>query len=186
MIRAAKQPSTAWKVLDALKQFAEGNIQTVGDLLRMLRAAVTNPRGIAYSIAESGPALAPVLAGSAIGSLEGPVGTAVGTFAGMAPINVGSEINAELTKRGYDVTDAQSLPQRRTVIPQALMAEIRQKAARAGVTSAAVSSLVMGYAGKLTSLARAGEAGALKTAAATAGDVVTQAGGQGAAQVAGK
>lgn len=172
------------QILDALKRFGSGNVQTVGDLLGMLSAAITHPRGTAYSIAESAPALAPILAGGAIGGLGGPVGAGAGTFIGMAPLNVGNEINAELQKRGYDITDKASLL--KAYSDPSLMADIRAKAARAGVTSAAVSSLVMGYAGRLTAAAKAAGEGVVKTAAATAGDIGIQAGGQGVAQVAGQ
>lgn len=136
------------QILDALKRFASGNVQTVGDLLSIVRAAVTNPRGTAYSFAENAPAMVPILAGGAVGGAGGPVGAMAGTFIGMAPLNVGSEINSELQKRGYDITNSADLL--RAYSDPALMADVRAKAARAGVTSAMVSSLVMGFVGKLT------------------------------------
>lgn len=173
------------KVLEALKGYATGNVKTVGELLGMLGSAIMNPSGFVYSTVESLPGMAPALAGgaggAAVGGLPGLIG---GTFIGMAPLNVGSEINAELAKRGYDITKPDDL--RRAYSDPALMADIRGRAARAGVTSAAVSSLVASFAGGLTARAEATGAGAVGRTVATAGDVAVQAGGQGVAQLAGQ
>lgn len=194
-------------ILAALKMFAidptiaaTKGIQsgTLGEVLHLIGAAAARPRGLAYQGLESLASMAPMLGGSAgggmagagLGSLAGPLGTAVGatvgsmagTFVGMAPINVGSEINAELTRRGVDVTDPAALE--RAFNDPHLMASIRSKAERAGVTNAAVVSLFSGFAGKL--LAGAEGAGLATKAAAATGDVSIQAGGMGVAQMAGQ
>lgn len=173
------------KVLAALKGYAKGNVQTVGELLGMLGSAISNPAGFGYSTVETLPGMVPALAGGAGGAAVGGVpGLIGGTFIGMAPLNVGSEINAELAKRGYDITKPADLE--RAYSDPALMAEIRSKAARAGVTSGALTSFVAAFAGGLTARAEAAGAGAVAKGAATAGDVAVQAGGQGAAQLAGQ
>lgn len=173
------------KVLDALKGYAVGNVKTVGELLGMIGSAIANPAGFTYSTVESLPGMAPALAvgaaGAAVGSVPGMIG---GTFIGMAPLNVGSEINAEMAKRGLDITNPDHL--RKAYSDPALMAEVRGKAARAGVTAGAVSSLVAAFAGGLTARAEAAGAGAVAKAGATAADVGVQAGGQGVAQLAGQ
>lgn len=171
------------KILNALKGYAIGNVQTLGELLGMIGSAVTNPVGFGYSTVETLPGMLPALAfgagGAAVGSVPGLIG---GTLIGMAPLNVGSEINAEMAKRGYDITNPDDL--RRAYADPALMAEIRGKASRAGVTSAGVSALTAAFAGALS--AKAVGAGPVTRAAATAGDVAVQAGGQGVAQLAGQ
>lgn len=200
----AVEPSRTQRVLNAISRFASPmpGIPTpevalmLGETLDLVRAH--GARGLAYTGLESLASMAPMLAGSAAGAATGAaigtvvpvVGTAAGgviggmtgTFAGMAPVNVGNEITAELVKRGVDVTNADALE--RAFSDPAFMAGVRSKAERAGVTSALVASLASGFAGKLGEMAK-GSNLATRTAAHAA-DVSIQAGALGAGQAAGQ
>lgn len=172
---------------------------SAGLILDYLRAFL-KPKGFAYSQIEglvgSAPSLTGTLsggaAGGALGSVVPFVGTAVGatigaitgTFAGTAPITVGSAINEELSRRGIDITDPHALEA--AFRDPSIIGAIRSRAEKAGITSALVTSLVAGIAGRLPAAAQAGGASALKMAGATAADVGLQAAGQGAATAAGQ
>lgn len=174
---------------------------TVADLLEQLGLFVSHPRAAAYRAVEGLPSFAPALAsatggaeaGAGVGTLVGgpagatvggAVGLAGGTFLGMAPVTVGAEINAELQRRGIDVTDADAL-ERAYRDPQ-LMASIRSKAERKGLTIAGVNALVAPFAGRFATGARATGGGALRVAGGVAADLGVQTGGQVAGELAGQ
>lgn len=199
-------------ILAALGRFAAGastgqvnpddveGYATLGETLAMIGAAARRPRGLAYQGVESLASMAPMMGGAAaggatgaaIGSALGPVGTVVGgigggmvgTFAGAAPVNIGSEINAELTRRKINTTDPAALE--RAFSDPALMSAIRAKAERAGATNAMVMALFSGFAGQLSGVAERAGAGTVGKIAAKSADVAVQAGGMGAAQAAGE
>jgi hypothetical protein len=175
------------------------NAASVGLILDYLRTFL-RPRALAYQAVESLPSMGPAMAGTfgggaagaAIGSavpvlgtaVGGTVGSVVGTFAGAAPMAVGAEINAEFARRGVDITDPSALEA--AFRNPAVMASIRSKALRAGVSNALVTSLFAGIAGRLPAAAKAAGAGPLRVAGAVAADLGIQAAGQGAATAAGE
>lgn len=202
------------EILAALRDYGAG-AQTIGGTIdRMLLAALTRPRGLAYTavegLASSAPALVLGVAGAKAGAvggagvgagvgalfggvgagpgaavggaIGGTVGLAGGTFLGMAPVSVGAEINAQLQKRGVDVTDPDAL--RRAYADPALMAEVRAIAQRKGLTVSAASALVAPFGGKIAALGAEGNAAA--RVATKIADVGVQAAGQVGADVAGQ
>lgn len=174
---------------------------TVADLLEQLGLFASHPRAAAYRAVEGLPSFAPALAsatggaeaGAGVGTLVGgpagatvggAVGLAGGTFLGMAPVTVGAEINAELQRRGIDVTDAAALEQ--AYRDPTLMAAIRAKAERKGLTVAGVNALVAPFAGRFATAARVSGGGALRVAGGVAADLGVQTGGQVAGELAGQ
>jgi hypothetical protein len=141
--------------------------KTVGRVLSLIGAAIARPRGLAYQTIEqltgSLPALGGGYAGAVAGGVAGSVvpvvgtaagsaaGMAAGTFLGAAPITVGADINAELQKRGVDITDQHSLLT--AFNDPSLMAAVRGRAERQGITAAAVQSIFASFAGKFTAKA---------------------------------
>lgn len=156
--------------------------RTVGAVLDEIGAAIRHPRGFAYSTAAGAIASSPALVLGAITAAGGPVTLAGGTFLGMLPVSVAGEVNAEMQRRGVNITDPAQLAQAYRD-PQ-LMASVRSIADRKGLTVAAVTALLAPFAGKLA--AGSEGAGLAARAAATGADVGIQAAGQGAADLAGQ
>ncbi len=194
------QQSKDGHIMNALKAFAIGGVQTVGEALDMIGAAARRPRGLMYttveSLANSAPALVTGLAaakgGAAAGALTGPAapfaipalaigGMAVGSFAGAVPVEVGAWINQEMGARGIDITDPQALTA--AYKDSKLMADIRGEAERKGITTAGVDALFNAFAGKLLKGAKPGMASKL---AAGAGDIGIQAVGEASSEYAGQ
>jgi hypothetical protein len=166
------------KALDSFKTGAA----TLGDVLSMVGAAARRPRGLAYTIAEGFPQSVPMLVGGAVGAGVGNVPGLIGgvLIGGMLP-SVGAELNAELEKHGVDITDPESLA--RAYADPVLMAPLREKAARKGVTISMVNALLAPLGGKFLEAAGPG-ASVVKKVVATAADVGVQAGGVGVGDVA--
>lgn len=194
----AKDYQTALESIRAAH--AAGLRSTPGTLLDFLGAAVRHPGGVLYQAGESLVPFVPAIglaagegaAGAAVGSAVPVVGTTIGamagigagTFHGMTPVLVGQAINAELQRRGVDVTDATALAA--AYRDTTLMKSVRARAQREGLTQAAVASLVASFAGQLGNAARGSGAGVATRALARAGDVSVQSVGQGAADAAGQ
>lgn len=73
---------------------------------------------------------------AAVGGTAGFVG---GTFAGSAPTEIGAQINEELSRRGFDVTNPDDLE--RAYGDSKLMADIRARSERKGLTTAGIDAL---------------------------------------------
>lgn len=200
------------KILQALADWHNGAVQTVGEAIDMIGAAAVRPRGLMYSTVENlanslpsiitGMATAKVAAGTAaIAGQLGPqvatpeevvtvpiagmVGFAAGSFMGAVPVEVGAWINSEMQARGVDVTDPQALAA--AYKDTKLMADIRSEAERKGLTTAGVDALFNAFAGKLVKGAKPGMvsktiAGAKEIGIQAAGEVTSEYAGQVAAR----
>lgn len=171
------------QVLKALKDFGAGGAMTVAETLDMIGAAVARPRGLAYTTVENAANMLPALAtGTAGGLAAGPIGFAAGGFVGAVPLEVGSWVNQELERRGFDVTNPESL-QSAYADPK-LMTEIRGEAERKGITTAGVDAVFNAFAGRFFK-ASAGQRMA-RRAAVGAGEVAVQSVGETTSELAGQ
>lgn len=192
------------KILQALKDFSVGHIQTAGEVIDMVAAAAVRPKGLMYSTVENLANSAPALvagagmakAGAAAGTLTGPAapvavpalavgGMAVGSFMGAVPVEVGAWINQEMQARGVDITDAQALSA--AYRDTKMMADIRSEAERKGVTTAGVDALFNAFAGRLLKGAKPGIvsktiAGAKEIGVQAVGEATSEFAGQVAAK----
>lgn len=200
------------KILQAMMDWHNGAIETVGEAVDMIGAAAVRPRGLMYSTVENlanslpsiltGVAGAKVAAaGAAIAGQLGPqvavpeeivtvpvagmVGFAAGSFMGAVPVEVGAWINSEMQSRGVDVTDAQAITA--AYKDPKMMADIRAEAERKGLTTAGVDALFNAFAGRLVKGAKPGMAskaiaGAKEIGIQTAGEVTSEYAGQVAAK----
>lgn len=192
------------KIMQALKDFTMGQIQTVGEVTDMIGAAAVRPRGLLYSttenLANSLPSLAAGAAmakgGAAVGALTGPAapvavpalaigGMATGSFMGAVPVEVGAWINQELQSRGVDITDPQALTA--AYKDSKLMADVRAEGERKGVTTAGVDALFNAFAGRFMKGAKPGLAskalaGTKEIATQTVGEITSEFSGQVAAR----
>jgi hypothetical protein len=167
-------------VIQALKGFAKDGALTAGEALDLLKVAVTNPKGTLYSVSQNLPNSLPAIGGGiagaqalgAAGALTGPaapvavpilstVGMVAGTFAGEVPTEIGSQLNEELSKRGYDTSNPDDIE--RALSDAKLMAEVRGRAERKGITTAAIDSLLTIFGGKHTAAAVSSEQAARRT-----------------------
>lgn len=176
------------QILNALKDFTGGGVQTVGETLDMVGAAAARPRGLAYSTAENAANSLPSLALGAAGAYVGGVpGMVAGQFAGEVPTEIGSWINQELAARGVNTSDPQALTA--AYKDAKLMADIRAQAERKGLATATVDSIFNAFAGKFVAGAPKGAGVASKVARGAAdigvqavGEVASEYGGQVAAR----
>jgi hypothetical protein len=108
---ASQEDNGRSEIRKALDSFKTGGA-TLGEVLSMIGAAASRPRGLVYQTAESVPSIAPVLTSGAIGtaSADRSVWSVASLIGGIFP-TVGSEISSELEKRGVDVTNADALGQ---------------------------------------------------------------------------
>lgn len=182
-------------VLNALKTFTVGTGQTVAETLDLaVQSLKDNPRAVGYMAIESLSNSFPSLAGAAIGGGAGmatgpaapiaaPVGIMGGTFAGSLAVEVGSTLQEELGSQNIDTSDAGAVAA--ALRNPQLMARIKERAERKGLTTAAVDTFFSLFAGQL--IGKAGK-GLTKKAAAAAADVSVQAAGEtiseGAGQIA--
>lgn len=165
---------------------------TLGETLSLVGAALTRPRGLAYQGIESAASMAPIFAGAAagtaVGSAVGPLGALAGgmagTFAGIAPFNVGQEVETEMQKRGVDLADPQQVE--RALADPGLMGMVRDKALKAGVTSAGVMALIGGFGGQIAAAGERAGLGTVGKMAAKGADALVQAGGVAAGTEAGE
>lgn len=121
----------------------------------------------------------PVAAG--IGSV---VGGLSGTFTGGTIVEVGAEIDGMLREAGVDVTDANQVL--KALQNDTLMNDIKSKAERKGITTAAVDTLFQLVGGRFLKAAKVKEAGKIGTAAAGTADVAVQSVGEGVGEAAGQ
>lgn len=148
----------------------------------------TNPSAIIRSnVTQSPTGLIPLVgfgAGAGVGSLFSPVGTAVGGFtgsvAGGTAVNVGARMDEILAKKGVDVTNPEQLlkafqnPEtRRTLI---------ETASASGLSQSVVEALFDTVAGRYLKMHQTSSLA--KRAAAGAGEVAVQAGGEMAGEAA--
>lgn len=178
-------------VLEALKQFATGDIQVTGEVIDMIKAAVTRPKGLAYStvenLANSLPAIVTgtggALAGTAVAPGPGTItGYAAGTFAGEVTTEVGSWVNEAMQKRGIDTSDPSAVL--RAYSDPKLMSEIRAQAERKGLTTAMIDTVFNVFAGALSRGAKPGSL--VSKVAREAGDVAIQATGESMSELGGQ
>lgn len=170
--------------LEALKQFISGDIERAVEVLDFVKSAMVRPRGLLYSITENAlnslPAIGGSIAGGAVGNIPGLV---AGGFMGSALTEVGSEVNQSLTEKGYDITNPDDL-ERAYSNPQ-IMSDIRVRAAKKGITTAAVDAIFSAFAGKALSkvgktatVAKKAKAAATDIGVETVGEVVGEGVGQ--------
>lgn len=185
-------------ILDGLKKFGIGGIQTVGESLDLVyESIVNNPRAVGYmtieSLANSFPSLVGGVAGGAgggaVGSVVPGVGTAAGgvagfvggTFVGSSFVEIGASIQEELSERGIDLADADAVEI--ALKNPELMAEVKDRAERKGLTTAAVDAAFSLFAGQ--AVAKSGK-GFFKTARAAGRDIGVQATGEAVSEAAGQ
>lgn len=184
------------KILESLKNFSVGGAVTVGETLDMIKEAAVRPKGLTYStfeqLANSFPSLITgatgAVTGTAIGSffpgagnvIGGTVGFVGGSFMGSLPVEVGSTINEQLAKKGFDLSNPDDV--KRAFQDPQLMANVRADAERKGLTTASVDALFNAFAGKFAvkGVSRAARA------ANKAADVAVQMVGEGASEFAGQ
>jgi Large polyvalent protein associated domain 22 len=177
-------------ILNALKQFGMGGGNTIADGFDAISDLITEPRAIGYmtieSLANSFPSLVTGGAGAAAGFASPiPGGAAIGlmggTFAGSVGVEIGSTIQEELASRNIDVNDPAAVA---SVLKNPdIMANIKSRAERKGITTAAIDSIFSLFAGQIAS--KAGK-GVLKKTAAGLADVGIQAVGETASELGGQ
>ncbi|HEY2851127.1 MAG TPA: hypothetical protein VGI97_14710 [Gemmatimonadaceae bacterium] len=161
-VMAGNGPARKAGILNALVNFGQaiaGNqpmavdpaaANTLGETISLIGAHVAGlnrVKGFAYQNVESLASMAPILAGTALGTAAGsevPVvgnvaGGIAGTFVGASGVGIASEIEQEFTKRGVDLADPAAVE--KALGDHQLMSDIRSKATKAGLTSAAVMTL---------------------------------------------
>jgi predicted transcriptional regulator len=165
-------------ILRGLMDFNAGVIETPAEVLDMLASWAIRPRGairaVSENLAYSLPALAAgqlsgiagAKAGAAAGAPFGPVGAATGAgvggiagfaggfFLGGLPVEIGASLSEDLSKRGFDLTNAEDLV--RAFSDENLIKDLRGRAQRKGITTSAVDSLFALFAGRLVSKAGPG------------------------------
>lgn len=176
-------------ILQALIDFKKGLHQTPLEALDLVAKSAYRARGLLYSSVEQIANAAPGILGTWAGAAAPvplpakPFTMFAGGFLGSGISEVGSQINEQLEKRGYDVTDAASL--KKAYSDPALMAEIRGMAERKGITTGAVDALFNMFAGGFSKNLTKG-AGMAQKAAAAAADVGVQAVGETAGEFGGQ
>src|SRR5690606_23554575 len=128
------------QVLTALKNFVGGGTMSVLELIDLIaEGTVKAPRGAVVTIAgQAANSALPVLAGTA-GMIGGPIVSGIAAMAGSVPVEVGASMMEQLSARGVDITDPESLA---TALKDAkLMSEIRAAAERKGLTTSAFEGL---------------------------------------------
>lgn len=191
------------KKVEALEQYARGNVETIGEMLDLIWAATSSKdkiKGLAYTTAESAAYSAPALAtgfaagkvGAAGGAIAGPLGATVGgvggfaagTFAGSVSTEIGAWMNQEIAARGYDITNPQDLVT--AYKDPSLMAEIRAEAERKGIATAAVDAMFSMVAGRIKIKGLKGAPAPVRKVVEKAADVGVQAAGESAGEAAGQ
>lgn len=185
-------------ILDGLKKFGTGSIQTVGESLDLIyESIINNPRAVGYMTVESLANSFPSLVGGAVtgaggaaaGSVIPVVGTAAGaaagfvggTFVGSSFVEIGASIQEEMSERGIDLSDADAVEV--ALKNPDLMADVKARAERKGLTTAAVDAAFSLFAGQ--AVAKSGK-GFFKTAKAVSKDVGVQAVGEATSEAAGQ
>jgi hypothetical protein len=165
-------------ILGALVDFHAGRVQTIGQVLDLVGAAVSRPKGLLFSTAENAANAVPSLALGAAGSVAGfqagsalgaaatiPLGpglavgaAAGGALGGGAGFIGGSFLGGAATEIGSQINEQLQKRGVDLTDPAAIakayrdpkfLTEVRAAAARKGVTTAAVDTLFSGFAGKL-------------------------------------
>lgn len=169
------------QIMEALKSFAVDGTKTIGEVLDMTGKALIRPKGLTYSVAENLPNALPSIGGGSFGALAGPVGLVGGAFLGGVATEIGSEVNAELSQRGVDITNPDALELAFQDVT--FMEDIRGRAARKGITTAAVDAMFAMFAGGKLAKAKKGVGAAIKETGKelvqeTSGEILGEFGGQ--------
>lgn len=138
---------------------------------------------VAGNLTGVGAALPEELITAPVGAtVGGLVGSGTGAFVGTAFIEIGAEIDGMIREAGFDTSDAGQVLQ--ALQNDELMADIRAKAERKGITTASVDALFQFFGGRFV---KAAQNAALvgKTGAAVA-DVGVQSIGEGVGEAAGQ
>lgn len=121
--------------------------------------------------------------GTAAGGVVGAVGGGVvGAGPGTAIVEIGAEIDSMMQEAGVDVTDAQQVLT--ALQNDAFMNDIKKKAERKGLTTAAVDSLFQVFGGRIVKAVSG--AGKVKKVAGAAADVGVQSVGEFTGEAAGQ
>lgn len=169
-------------ILGALKTFGQEGGATIYEVLDMAaKALAQHPKGLAYSVVENLPNSLPAMGLGAGGLVAGPVGVIGGSFMGGAITEIGSEINSELSQRGVDVTNPDALEA--AYKDPTFMKDVRDRAARKGITTAGVDAVFAMFAGGKLAKAKGGIKHAAKEAGKeliqeTSGEILGEFGGQ--------
>lgn len=157
------------KKFEAIKDFVEGDVKTVGELLDLIWSATNSKnklKGLLYttteSLAYSFPSIATGMIGAKAGALIGPLtgpaapvmtpilttaGFAAGTFTGSVATETASWINDQMGQRGFDMTNPQDIIS--AYSDPKMLADIKSEAERKGIGTAAVDALFSVFAGKI-------------------------------------
>lgn len=199
LAHAQKNQPEYMKDFQAQFQNAKGFWETAGVMLSHPRAigrtAITqSPNSAMPLITTYLGAQGGALAGGAVGSVVPGPGTATGAViggiaggvAGSVPggamVEIGSTIDQLMTESGVDVTDAKQVMG--ALQNEKLMADIKIKAEKKGITTASVDALFQVVGGRF--LKAFGGAGGLKKVGAAAGDVAIQSAGEFTGEAAGQ
>jgi hypothetical protein len=117
--------------------------------------------------------------GAGIGVIGGGV---VGAGPGTAIVEIGAEIDSMMQEAGVDITDAQQVL--KALQNDAFMNDIKKKAERKGLTTAAVDSLFQVFGGRIVKAVSG--AGKVKRVAGAAADVGVQSAGEFTGEAAGQ
>lgn len=169
-----------------LKNLVRDGAASIGEVLDFAyKTAVQRPRASFYSAVEQFPNSVPSLIAGAAGALAtgGAGGALAGSFVGELGTEVGSQVDEIMQNKGIDTSDPVAL--RKAFSDPALMADIRTKAFKKGVTTAFVDMLGQAFGVKLLKDLPAGASALQKVGAfgkATAIDMAGEALGEGSGQ----
>jgi hypothetical protein len=120
-----------------------------------------------------------------VGTIAGGVaGSVAGGFVGSAMTEVGAEIDGMVQEAGYDISDPQQVLA--AMQDEDFMKEIRSKAERKGLTTAAVDAMFQVIGGKFTRKAFDGASSLAGKAAGVTADIGIQSVGEGVGEFAGQ
>jgi DNA-binding protein H-NS len=134
--------------LQALKDFASGSIETIGEALDILfKTFGQRPKETMLFVTENLPQSAPAIGLGAVGSASPiPFAGPAGAFMGGAFVEIGASIREQLSKRGVDVTNPEAIAA--AYKDPKFVSEVRAAAERRGITVAAVDALFQAFGGK--------------------------------------
>ena len=151
-------------------------------------AGATAGSGIGGALGGAAGSVVPI-AGTAVGATVGAgvgavAGGTAGAFVGGSIVEVGAEIDGMLGEKGFDMSKKEDVL--KALGDKDLMAEIKAKALRKGMTTASVDAVFQLVGGRFLKMAKGVGAGAVKKAGAATADVAVQSVGEGVGELAGQ
>lgn len=140
----------------AMKDFGEGSVASVGALLDFAKTMALSPRASLYTATQSTIPFIPMIALGSLASIVAPavvggsaaagtVGSIAGSFMGGAPIFVGQKFNQLMEQKGLDPDHPEDM--REAFSDPELMSQFRDHADKYGLTFGSLAALFGGLGG---------------------------------------